>query len=381
VKTIIFIKSSDHAAYRKKQLGVLRYAYERGWNVQPVEPISSANDIKEIVNLWNPDGCIIDCGSGANDFDSRALKGVPAVFLDRQFKNMNAGDSYIYHDSRASAAIATKELLFPDRKTYAYVHWSKYIHWDQERAETFRELIHLHGHEIIEFQPQSDISDTLNITRELRDWIVKLKKPIGIFAATDLTSARIASACGQCELSIPDDVTIIGIDNDEEICEHSKPSLSSIAPNYEKAGRLAAQTLERLMDGGPTERKTYSPCGIVRRKSTRILTFTDRHVSDAVELIRKEACNGLTAQKALRAFPCSRRMAELRFRRATGHSPLEEIRDVRLAKAKDLLISSSYDIGAVAYYCGYASIAAFSKFFSSETKMSPSQWRKNHTEG
>ena len=380
MKTVIFIKSSELSAYRKKQAGIQQYAKERNWNIQIMEPIASAKDAERIIDLWNPDGCIIDCGSGANDFDSRALKKVPTVFLDRPLKNMNPEDSYVYHDSRASAAIATRELLLSARKTYAYVHWTKQIHWDSERYEAFNDFVRLHGHRAVEFRPRSDISDTLNITIELQEWIRKLKKPVGIFAATDITSARVASACRRCALSIPGDVSIIGIDNDEEICEHSNPSLSSIAPDYKEAGRQAAQTLDYLMSGGSPQRLTYGPSGIVRRKSTRIFSIADRHVSEAVELIRKEACHGLTAEKALAVFPCSRRMAELRFRRATGHSPLEEIQSVRIAKAKDLLNDSSYDISAIANYCGYATIAAFSKFFKAGTGIPPSKWRKDNTD-
>ena len=87
MKTVIFIKSSELSAYRKKQAGIQQYAKERNWNIQIMEPIASAKDAERIIDLWNPDGCIIDCGSGANDFDSRALKKVPTVFLDRPLKN------------------------------------------------------------------------------------------------------------------------------------------------------------------------------------------------------------------------------------------------------------------------------------------------------
>jgi LacI family transcriptional regulator len=378
MKTVIFVKSSELSAYRKKQDGILQYGKEQNWNIQIVEPIASAKDARRIIDLWNPDGCIIDCGSGANDFDSKALKKVPTVFIDRPLKNMNSEDSYVYHDSRASAALATRELLLSKRKTYAYVHWTKHIHWDNERNEAFSEFMRLYGYRAVEFRPKSDIFDTLNITIELQEWISKLKKPIGIFAATDITSARVASACRRCGLSIPDDVSIVGIDNDEEICEYSNPSLSSIAPDFKDAGRQAAQTLNHLMQGGKPKQITYGPSGIVRRKSTRIFAIADKQVLEVVELIRKEACHGLTAEKALSVFPCSRRMAELRFRRVTGRSPLEEIQSVRIAKAKNLLLDVSYDIGAVANYCGYATISTFSKFFKSETGIPPSKWRKDN---
>jgi LacI family transcriptional regulator len=378
MKTVIFFKSSDLSAYRKKQAGALAYAKEHNWNVYIIEPAVCIEEVSMVFKLWNPDGCIVFCGSGANNFDSRAFAGTPTVFVDRPLQNITATDSYVYHDSRASAVIAAKELLSLNCKSYAYIHWTKQLPWDKERLESFREVINLHANTVTEFQPGSKITDVSGLTDEFADFIKKLKKPCGIFAATDLISSRIANACRQCGFEIPEDVAIIGIDNDEEICEHSKPSLSSIAPDYEQAGRQAATMLDCLMNAGKCEKRTYGPIGIVRRESTRTFAIVDKLVSQAVEHIRKEACHGLSAQAALKNFNCSRRMAELRFRRATGHSVLEEIQSVKLTAAQNLLRTTSYSIDTIANSLGYSSSAAFSKFFKSETNISPSQWRKSN---
>ena len=132
-------------------------------------------------------------------------------------------------------------------------------------------------------------------------------------------------------------------------------------------------------DNVPDEPILYPPRGIVRRESTRRFPRHDKIVEAAVERIRCEACNGLSAKDVILSFPCSRRSAEMRFRTAVGHSILHEIRRVRLETAKSLLLSDLTDINAVAHRCGYRSLAAFSIFFRTETGTSPSEWRRLST--
>ena len=119
----------------------------------------------------------------------------------------------------------------------------------------------------------------------------------------------------------------------------------------------------------------YPPLRLVRRESTRRFSRHDGDVARAVERIRKEACDGLTAGEVVKDFPCSRRMAELRFHSLIGRSILQEIRRVRLETARHLLINSSLGIDFIAGKCGYASLSAFSVFFRQETGASPSTWR------
>jgi LacI family transcriptional regulator len=176
---------------------------------------------------------------------------------------------------------------------------------------------------------------------------------------------------------VPDDVAVIGIDNDDELCERSSPTISSIDPDFIASGRLAGEALDRLMSHPAPVPKhiMYPPLLLVRRESTRRFSRHDANVARAVERIRKEACDGLTAGEVVKDFPCSRRMAELRFRSLIGRSILQEIRRVRLETAQHLLGNSALGIDFIADKCGYASLSAFSVFFHQETGVSPSIWR------
>ena len=277
----------------------------------------------------------------------------------------------------ATANAAARELLSLNLRHYAYANWSVPLVWNTERRDAFTAVMRQHGQKVSYFESKLPVSSTKGLPQELSAWLASLPKPVGILAAADLLSAKIITAARIAKLSVPDDVAVIGIDNDEELCESSVPSISSVEPDYVRSGTIAAEILNDLMTCRVRKpiRTTYPPLKVIRRESTRRLPNGDKSVSDALELIRRESCNGLSARDVFRLFSCSRRMAELRFRAATGRSILREIRGVRLARAKELLSGPPLKLEAVANFCGYKSAVAFSIFFKAETGLSPCAYR------
>ena len=126
-------------------------------------------------------------------------------------------------------------------------------------------------------------------------------------------------------------------------------------------------------------RLTFGPASIVRRASTRTGRRYDPEVTAALELIRRKACDGLSSAAVTATFKCSRRMAEMRFRQAAGHSILDEIQSVRLARAKELLSNTTQDMSCIANFCGFKAANAFWKFFRQETGLSPTEWRMKNS--
>lgn len=379
MKTILFFKSSELQSCRKKLAGVTSVARRFGWNVQSAAPTRSETTARQLINLWKPDGCIVSCGAKANIFPSSVLGRIPHVFIDRPHDTLARRDSCVYHDSKATANAAARELLSLNFKHYAYANWPVPLIWNKERRDAFTTVMRQHGQKVSYFESKLPVSSTKGLPQELSIWLASLPKPVGILAAADLLSAKIITAARIARLSVPDDVAIIGIDNDEELCENSVPSLTSVEPDFFRSGVMAAELLSRMMESHLRKpiRMTYPPLHLVRRESTRRLPKCDKSVSNALELIRRESCNGLAARDVFKLFSCSRRMAELRFRAATGHSILEEIRSIRLAKAKDLLSGPPLKLEAVANFCGYKSAVAFSSFFKAETGRPPSVWKSD----
>jgi len=374
VKTVLFIKSSNMSSLRQRVAGFMDYAAKTDWNVQIVEPVKNLRELERLVKFWNPAGCAVCCGAGNNDFPSMKFH-APVVYIDRPLCELSHGDSSVCHDSAATAKMAARELLSLNLASYAYVGLREPMDWDWTRRETFAEVLKPLGKSLAIFDSDACTDDSRSFLSHLAEWLKTLPKPLGVFGATDIVAAKVISACHRAGLTVPDDCSVIGIDNDADICEYVKPTLTSVEPDYRAAGRAAAEALDQLMEHvkGRWIRVSYAPLRLIRRQSTRRLTRCDGEVSAALERIRKDACNGLTAHEVLAGFSCSRRMAELRFRKAAGRSVLEEIRSVRLNRAGELLRDPDLKLDAIANWCGYKSAAAFAIFYKAETGKTPRQ--------
>ena len=382
VKTVIYFKASERSADRAKLAGIREVAKAEGWNLQVVMPALAPDTVRDVLELWHPDGSILSCGSGLNDMRSSLFKSVPIVYLDRPKTQIAKNDSYVLHDAAATARLAVRELLNLGLEHFAYVPWDGSTRWDNDRRQAFAATLRLHGLSCATFATDTRPDTPQRLIPELVRWLARLPKPLGVFAAADPAGAQVLEACRLAGISVPADVAVVSVNNDQELCESCNPSLSSIDLGFSEAGRIAAETLKRLMSRRTSKpiRATYRPVGLERRTSTLRLIAHDQAVIDALELIRGEACNGLTARKVLTTFPCSRRMAELRFRTQTGKSVLEVILDTRLKRAKELLARKAGNLEAIANFCGYSSLSAFTMFFKSATGLPPSRWHEQRTD-
>ena len=175
-------------------------------------------------------------------------------------------------------------------------------------------------------------------------------------------------------------MTLIGVDNLKCVCEGNVPQISSIQVDFERAGYKAAKMLDDLIlhDGRCAVEDWFDPLMVVRRESTRGFGRREHRIMPVVELIRREACNGLTAREAMKGIVGSRRLFEMRFREAMGHSILDEVQHVRMDKVYFLLSMTDTPINAIASLCGYRSGIALHKFFISRTGMCMREWRKRN---
>lgn len=187
-----------------------------------------------------------------------------------------------------------------------------------------------------------------------------------------LTAAEFAG------VKVPDELSVIGVDDAVSICERTEPTLSSVKPDFRRGGELAALLLAaRLRDGAAfrgERSRTFGPLAVIRRASTRRLAVEDAAVTAALGLIRREACSGLSAKTVLGQFPCSRRMAEMRFKKAVGHSVLDEMHAVQLERAKQLL-AGTMPLKAISDFCGFENPNSLRKFFKAQTGMTMTAWR------
>lgn len=373
--TVFYFKNIDNQPARRKLNGFLEFARKARWNMQTISP--DTEKIDDLLDFWKPIGCVVNSASGWNNFKGSDFGKIPVVFIDRPPKELGKSDSYIYHDSTATVQIAMRELLAGSPKICAYIRWPTRLEWDAERLAEFTRIAKLNGCPSAIFSTKHPVTDDRHIPDELVAWLLTLPRPMAILVSADPMGAHVINACRIAGLSVPEDVAVCGIDDDDDICEATSPTMTSAAPDHRLAGYRAGEMLQTLLKSQLSNplRFTYSNSKLHRRGSTSRLLRSDRDCAAACDLIRRKACNGISASEVAKTFDCSRRNAEYRFRAATGKSILQAIRDVRLEKAMTLLSTSRMRIDSVANACGYKSTAVFSAFFKSETGLPPRTWR------
>ena len=377
--TILFFQTPAKTFAPEKLVGVRDIVEKRHHRVQVIEETPTARLVNELWALWNPLGAIIDCGGEYNDIDASVFGSHPVVFLGHNPETLPKSSMLVSNDQRETARAAARELLATGYANFAFVNADERKKWSELREHGFAEALAINGKKCAVFRPDPSSGKGINWMRGLRRFIAALKKPCAVFAANDKTAEGVISAATLEGLNLPGDVAVVGVDNYEPICEHVTPRLTSIEPDFRRGGRLAATMLLGLVMSKEKWRgkrvQTFGPLRTVQRASTRVLALPDKAVSDALDLIRREACNGLQAVRVARIFPCSRRQADNRFRKATGRSILEEIHAVQLERAKELLRDTSVQLKAISDFCGFTNPNSLRKFFRKATGMTMTAWR------
>jgi LacI family transcriptional regulator len=211
-------------------------------------------------------------------------------------------------------------------------------------------------------------------------WLTQLPQPVGILAANDELGVRLIKACGQLRLRIPDEVAVLGVDNDELICRASRPPLSSINMGADRIGQRAVQVLDDWFAGKapPTEPITVPPLEVVTRVSTDTLAVDHPETAQAIRLIRERACQGLTVRQLLRHVPVARRTLEYQFKRRLQRTVHQEIRRVQLQRVRNLLVATDWDMPAIAAESGFEYPSQMSTLFKKHTGLTPTDFRRQH---
>jgi LacI family transcriptional regulator len=220
---------------------------------------------------------------------------------------------------------------------------------------------------------------------QLIQWLRELPKPIGIMAVDDGAAHELAAACLAANIGVPDRVAIIGVNNDDLLCDSAWPPLSSVEGDYSRVGYIAAGLLDRMLKGEKLSIKErevrLAPLGVVRRQSTDLLAVDDPYVVDAVRFIREHACDPCSVTDVLREVPVGRRWLERQFLKKLGRNPHDEIMRVRIDAAKRLLLQPELTLPEVADRCGFAAHQNFGRAFLKITGTTPGVYRRTSLRG
>lgn len=378
--TVLYFYEGAFTLWRRRMTGICAEARRHGWSIHAVNADGLSTNAKGAVDFWKPGGVIVDGGVlGREGFGVQSYDGIPAVFCDADESAVGGSAYRLAHDSDDTARTAVAELVSLNSESLGFVSYHTPRDWSDARRRVVEKVAEEEGVPFFSFDSAAacegaDISVFLG---RLADFLRSLPRPAGVLAANDEMAAHVLSAAEAAGISVPNDLAVMGIDDDELICESTHPTLSSVAPDFERSGRLAAELLARcIADRGKSPATMlYGASPLVRRRSTRVDAARDPRVVRALELIRRDSCSGATVKDVIAAMGMKPRSAEARFKEVCGHSIKDEIMAVRLARAKRLLSDTDLPISIVCERCGYTDERSLRYLFSKATGLSPADWR------
>ena len=323
--------------------------------------------------------------------DAILQTGLPTVFLDfptsmekrkngkkRQCIDMSS-------DSVNAARLAASHLLEKQLVHFAFVGYP-FQTWSEKREKSFIATIGDAGYSVHVYQPPLRTGRPLRWEKEepfLMEWLKSLPKPVGIMACNDQRGREVLDACELAEIRVPEKLVVIGVDNDDILCELCTPPLTSVALNTEKGGYVAAGILDEMMKGNLPSVKNIlvEPLGIVERRSTNIIAIEDGDVAVALQYIHSNAVGNLSIDNIVKEAAVSRRALEVKFRKILGKTILDEIQRVRLEHSKRLLQETEMSIPKIASDVGFNTPSYFIQVFSKNTGMTPAKYRRFLREG
>jgi LacI family transcriptional regulator len=307
---------------------------------------------------------------------ARAVARVRVPVVDLSAGRHLPGAPWVETDDAAIADLAFQHLAERGFRSLAWCGDPAFA-WSSLRRDRFLQRARAAGIPLAVRDARAGTSPERE-RRELADWIRKLPRPVGVFCCFDIMAQRVLDACRDLDVAVPEEVAVLGVDNDPLLCALTTPPLSSVIPNPKRTGWEAAALLERMMSGGRVPPKSHliPPLGVQTRQSTDVLALEDREIAAALRFIREHACDGATVSDVLRAVPLSRRVLESRYRKATGRTPHQDLLRFRLERVKQLLAETEHSLERISSLAGFNHPEYMSVAFKRETGTTPGAYRR-----
>ena len=361
--------------------GIAAYAKEVGnWSIY-IEQHPLSRQRLPSRPQWRADGILADLDDASVARQVRG-SGLPLVAFGGGYGwyGTNWHTPYFLTDNVAVARLGAGHLLDGGLRNFAFCSYprTRINGWADERAKAFAQTVQHAGYHCKTYRGGRAAERSWSLLcQALGRWLAALSKPVGVMAATDKRARQLLEVCRLEELRVPEEVAVVGIDNDEMLCQLCTPSLTSVEQGARRIGYEAARLLDGLMQGRRTRRLRYvvPPCGIVTRQSSKALAIDDPDVVAAATLIRQRATEGLRVRDVLDAVAVSRSTLEARFEQAFHRSIFAEIRHTRLERVKSLLAQTSLSLKQVAARAGFRSVQHMTTLFSKHVGQTPNRYR------
>ena len=365
---VLVFQSMRLKSGRDMLAGVYSAARELGWQVQVFEEIPASRRLRELLAAWHPLGCLVANAVAGNRRPSFGK--VPVVYFGR-----HPGTVFkVEQDAAATVRLVMDELARLHPSAYGYVCPAQDLPWSRIRRACFLAESAARAVPARVFDWTGLSPDTPAAQAAFRRWIAALPRPAGVFIAADYLAGPVLAAARHERLRIPEEMSFVSVDNDALICENLSPALSSVQPDHEGAGALLVHLLrDRLAHPrlAPCVR-TFGPRELVRRESS-LTGYGTVRVAQALAFIRNHLAEDISVDDVAASLRCGRRYAERLFRKETGRTILDAIRDARFEKVFSLL-RSRCPLTGLAHACGYATDAYLKTLFRRRTGMTMTAW-------
>jgi len=372
---VALVFESNTAYSRQLLSGIGEYVRREGpWTVSLAE--LGPNDAPPVwLEHWRGDGIILR-GESRRVVESVRRLDVPSVDLTPS--RLLSRAPWVKADDAAAARLAARHFLDRGFVNFAFCGDDRFS-WSMARGEHFREAVGVESRSCAQFRPSASVLDSNVLIEEIGSWLKTLPKPVAVLACNDHRGQQVLEACGRSNIAVPEQVAVVGVDNDELICALSPLPLSSVMLNPQRTAREAATLLSRMMKGEalPAVPHFIAPVGVATRQSSDILAVDDSKIAAALRFIRENALRGIRVSDVLRHTPMARRTLEMRFRKSIGRTPSEEILRVRMDGARELLVGTTLSLSQVAERSGFEA-NYLSAVFKQHTGMTPRVYRERY---
>jgi LacI family transcriptional regulator len=370
-RNVLLLIKTNEGHYRRIITGVGRYArLKPEWNVRLIDYPDVPDYSQRILELPSIHGVI-------TSMDEHLLqpiiqKGIPIVSVSS--RRAPGKLPRVASDDIAAGALAAEHLIQHGYRNFGVVGQGDY-YFSLRRQSGFEGALHKLGKTTL-----NRCRPTGNTVEFFKDWLKTVNKPIGVFVVTDHRASQLMTACQDLKVHVPQEVAIIGVDNDETYCTFSPVPISSVDLTGDRIGYEAGEMLDLLIRGRkvPNPEVLIPPTGVVVRNSSDLFVNDDSLVAEALQFINLHACEPAQVPDILRHVNVSRRTLEQRFRKATGRSLHDEIRRVQFEKAKQLLIETDWTVARVAKESGFQNPKRFTLLFHDEFDVPPMVYRGNY---
>jgi LacI family transcriptional regulator len=359
--------------------GVARYIQEHGPWLIYLKPAGVEQNLSSWLQDWDGDGIIVS----ANDPDNSVVPR-PGLSIIDLFGTMRERKVPMVHvDDLAVGRMGAEHLLAHGFRHFGFWRYiDKDTAWSVRRCDGFRQALPPGAtcdvYETHFPKPGSGGPRTWEQQQhDLVGWLSGLPKPIGIMTSTDLMGQQLLEACRRAQITVPEAIAVIGVDNDEPICRISDPPLTSVILNDHQRGYEAAALLDRLMAGAPVpaEPVWIQPAGVVSRASTDFMAIEDPSIVKALRFLRDNACFNISVDDVAKEACLSRSVIERRFRKIVSRTIGDEIVRLRVNHAIELLSNTSMELKAIAYNSGFGSQAYMNSVFMKKLGKTPGSYR------